>query len=58
MQQVRALVRLIDRLEEFSDDYKLDLEPDDMVAIDEAISVIDRVKSELEDPEEAVEELY
>jgi hypothetical protein len=44
----RSLVRLIERLEEFLDEYKTDLEADEAALIDETISVIDRVKNELE----------
>lgn len=52
MQQIRALTRLIDRLEEFMEEYKFDLDPDDMSAVDEVISIIDKIKNDLEEPEE------
>jgi hypothetical protein len=48
----RSLVRLIERLEEFLDEYKTDLEADEAALIDETISVIDRVKNELESADE------
>ena len=48
----RTLVRLIERLEEFLDDYKTVLDADEAALIDETISVIDRVKSDLESEED------
>ena len=42
----RALARLIDRLEEFLDEYKTELEADEVSVFDDVISVIDRIKSE------------
>lgn len=51
----RALTRLIERLEEFLDEYKTDMEADEASTIDDAISIIDRVKSDLEYQEEEEE---
>lgn len=48
----RSLVRLIERLEEFLDEYKTVLEADEAALVDETISVIDRVKSDLESEED------
>jgi len=50
------LERLIERLEEFVDEYKLMLEADEAVTLDEAISIIDRVKTDLEEESEAIDE--
>ena len=52
MSNVRTLARLIDRLEEFMEEYKTLMEADDIVTIDDAISIIDKVKTELESEEE------
>lgn len=54
----RALERLIDRLEEFLDEYKTMLEVDEVSNVDDTISIVDRIKSELEaeEDEEAEEE--
>ena len=52
MSNVRALARLIDRLEEFMDEYKVLLEADEMSTVDDTISIIDRVKTELEQEDE------
>lgn len=49
MSNPRVLNRLIERIEEFVDEYKLMLEADEIVALDEATSIIDRVKTELEE---------
>jgi len=56
MSNTRMLERLIERLEEFVDEYKLMLEADEAVTLDEAISVIDRVKTDLEEESEAIDE--
>jgi hypothetical protein len=56
MSNVRVLVRLIDRLEEFLDEYKTVLEVDEASTLDDAISVIDRIKSELEAEEDQDED--
>lgn len=48
MSNVRALARLIDRLEEFMDEYKTLLEADEVSTVDDTISIVDRVKSDLE----------
>ena len=52
----RSLVRLIERLEEFLDEYKTNLEADEVALVDETISVIDRVKSDLEEEDEEDED--
>lgn len=52
MSNVRALSRLIDRLEEFMDEYKTLLEADEVSTVDDTISIIDRVKSDLESEED------
>jgi excinuclease UvrABC nuclease subunit len=52
MSNVRTLARLIDRLEEFMDEYKTLMEADEMATIDDAISVVDKVKTELETEED------
>jgi hypothetical protein len=44
----RSLTRLIERLEEFLDDFKTELEADEISVVDETISVIDRLKTTLE----------
>lgn len=51
MSSTRALDRLIERIEEFVDEYKTMLEADEMVTLDDSISIIDRVKTELEEQE-------
>lgn len=51
-QTTRTLQRLIERLEEFLDDYKIDLEADEAAAIDDAITVIDKVKTDLENQDD------
>lgn len=56
MSNTRMLERLIERLEEFVDEYKLMLEADEAVTLDEAISIIDRVKTDLEEESEAIDE--
>jgi DNA integrity scanning protein DisA with diadenylate cyclase activity len=56
MSNTRVLNRLIERLEEFVDEYKLMLEVDEAVTLDDAISVIDRVKTELEEESEISDE--
>lgn len=48
MSSVRILSRLIDRLEEFMDEYKTLLEADEMSTVDDVISIVDRVRTELE----------
>lgn len=53
---VRVLARLIDRLEEFLEEYKTSLEVDDVSTVDDTISIIDRVKSELEEEQEEDED--
>jgi len=54
MSSVRTLSRLIDRLEEFMDEYKTLLEADDMATVDDVISIVDRIRTELEfDEDEA-----
>ncbi len=52
MSNVRALARLIDRLEEFMEEYKTLLEADEMSTVDDTISIVDRVKTELEDEDD------
>lgn len=39
---------MIDRLEEFLDEFKTELEADEVSTVDDTISVIDRLKSHLE----------
>ena len=48
MTNTRALQRLIERLEEFLDEYKNVLEVDEAATIDDAVSIIDKVKTDLE----------
>jgi hypothetical protein len=52
MSSVRVLSRLIDRLEEFMDEYKTLLEADEMSTVDDVISIVDRVRTELESEED------
>jgi len=52
----RSLRRLIERMEEFLDEYKTDLEVDEAATIDDAISIIDKVKTELESEEDEEDE--
>lgn len=52
MSSVRTLSRLIDRLEEFMDEYKTLLEADEMSTVDDVISIVDRVRTELESEED------
>ena len=47
MSNVRALTRLIDRLEEFMEEYKTLIEADELAIIDDAITIVDKVKTEL-----------
>lgn len=49
MSNTRSLDRLIERIEEFLDEYKTMLDADEIVTFDDAISIIDKVKTELED---------
>lgn len=56
MSNTRMLERLIERLEEFVDEYKLMLEADEAVTLDETISIIDRVKTDLEEESESTDE--
>lgn len=56
MLNVRALARLIERLEEFMDEYKTILEADEMSTVDDVISIVDRVRTELESEEESEED--
>lgn len=48
----RSLRRLIERMEEFLDEYKTDLEVDEVATVDDAISIIDKIKTELETEED------
>jgi len=48
MTNTRALQRLIERMEEFLDEYKTELDADEASTVDDAISVIDRIKTDLE----------
>jgi DNA integrity scanning protein DisA with diadenylate cyclase activity len=52
MSNVRTLSRLIDRLEEFMDEFKTMLEADEMSTVDDVVSIVDRVRNELEENEE------
>ena len=52
MTNTRALARLIDRLEEFLDEYKTMMEADEASNIDDTISIVDRIKSDLESEED------
>lgn len=56
MTNTRALQRLIERIEEFLDEYKNDLEADEVSIIDDTISVIDRIKSDIENKEDEEDE--
>lgn len=56
MSSVRTLSRLIDRLEEFMDEYKTLLEADEMSTVDDVISIVDRVRTELESEEDEEDE--
>ena len=49
MSNTRSLDRLIERIEEFLDEYRTMLDADEIVTFDEAISIVDKVKTELED---------
>lgn len=49
MSNTRSLDRLIERIEEFLDEYKTMLDADEIVTFDEIISIVDKVKTELED---------
>lgn len=49
MSNTRSLDRLIERIEEFLDEYKTMLDADEIVTFDEVISIVDKVKTELED---------
>jgi hypothetical protein len=53
MSSVRTLSRLIDRLEEFMDEYKTLLEADEMATVDDVISIVDKVRTELESEDES-----
>ena len=44
MTSTRALQRLIERVEEFLDEYKNDLEADEVSTVDDTITIIDRIK--------------
>lgn len=55
MNSIRALQRLIERVEEFLDDYKNDLEADEVATIEDAISIIDRLHSDLQSQEDEEE---
>ncbi len=48
MTNTRALQRLMERMEEFLDEYKTELDADEASTIDDAISVIDRIKIDIE----------
>jgi len=48
MTSTRALQRLMERMEEFLDEYKTELDADEASAVDDAISVIDRIKTDIE----------
>ena len=52
----RALARLIERLEEFVEDYKSALEADEVSMVDDTISIIDKIKSDLESDEDEDED--
>jgi hypothetical protein len=52
----RALRRLIERIEEFLDEYKTELEADEAATIDDTISIIDRVKTAIESSEDNEDE--
>jgi DNA integrity scanning protein DisA with diadenylate cyclase activity len=52
MSNVRTLSRLIDRLEEFMDEFKTMLEADEMSTVDDVVSIVDRVRNELEENED------
>ena len=52
----RSLRRLIERMEEFLDEYKTDLEVDEVATVDDAISIIDKIKTELESEEDEEDE--
>jgi hypothetical protein len=53
MSSVRTLSRLIDRLEEFMDEYKTLLEADEMATVDDVVSIVDKVRTELESEDES-----
>ena len=52
----RALKRLIERMEEFLDEYKTELEVDEAATVDDTISIIDRIKTDLESEEDEDDE--
>ena len=58
MTSIRALQRLIERVEEFLDEYKNDLDADEVSTVDDTITIIDRIKTDLEnrDDEDEYEE--
>ena len=58
MTNTRSLQRLIERIEEFLDEYKNTLDADEVSTIDDSISIIDRIKCDLENEEENEEESY
>ena len=58
MINTRALQRLIERIEEFLDEYKNELDVDEISVIDDSISIIDRIKSDLENEEDSDEDGY
>ena len=53
---LRGLSRLIDRLEEFLEEYKTDMDADEVVTVEDTISVIDRLKLEIENQIDAEED--
>lgn len=55
MNSIRALQRLIERIEEFLEDYKSDLEADEVVTIEDTITIIDRLQTDLQSQEDEEE---
>lgn len=58
MTNTRALQRLIERMEEFLDEYKTELDADEASTVDDAISVIDRIKTDLNSGDDEEDDDY
>ena len=58
MTNTRALQRLIERMEEFLDEYKKELDADEASTVDDAISVIDRIKTDLDSGDDEEDDDY
>ena len=58
MTNTRALQRVIERMEEFLDEYKTELDADEASTVDDAISVIDRIKTDLDSGDDEEDDDY